>query len=286
MNPIRTWAVGSNPPETQLLPITKKVTLPVLKTDKPEAPELTASAVYVMDRGSGSVLFHLSPDQARYPASTAKLMTALVARQIYPPEKVLTIQENYLEGSTTHLTAGEKMSVRNLLFALLLPSANDAAVALADNHPQKAAGFMAQMNQTAKKLHLDQTTFFNPSGLDASTQQSTARDLAILANEVMKDPLLREIVSTKETGITDTTGQLIHQLSNTNELLGKVPGVVGIKTGTTDFAGENLITERDKDGHQLIFVVLGSTDRYADTRKLYDWVDKNYDWKEVERVSE
>jgi D-alanyl-D-alanine carboxypeptidase len=65
--------------------------------------------------------------------------------------------------------------------------------------------------------------------------------------------------------------------------LGKVPGVVGIKTGTTDFAGENLITERDTNGHQIIFVVLGSTDRYADTHKLYDWVDKNYDWKEVKR---
>lgn len=269
--------------------LVKSVEVPVYQTgdlSAVELPDMTAPAVYVMDRESGAILYHKDDELARYPASTAKMMTALVARKIYSLDQTFTIQEEaFTTGSTAGLKLGEKMTVRELMYALLIPSGNDAAFVFANHHPLGYQGFIDQMNQTAQELHLEHTTFRNVSGLDIEGESSTARDLAILANEVMKDPFLRQIVGTKQTLITDTTGTIPHVLNSTQELLGVVPGVVGIKTGTTDFAGENLITEVDRDGHQVIFVVLGSKDRFSETKELIDWVFANYHWEKIEHPS-
>jgi D-alanyl-D-alanine carboxypeptidase (penicillin-binding protein 5/6) len=243
---------------------------------------LTASAIYVMDKNSGAILFHKDDQLGRYPASTAKMMTALVSRRIYPLDKVLTVQEEaFTTGTTAKLQLGEKLTVGDLLKALLIPSGNDAALVLANHHQFGYQGFVDQMNQMAKEFHLEHTTFGNASGLDIEGQNSTARDLAILAKEVMKDSFLREVVGTRHTTITDQSGTISHPLTTTQELLGVVEGVVGIKTGTTDFAGENLITEVDRNGHQVIIVVLGSQDRFVETRQVIDWVFQNYEWRYI-----
>jgi len=242
---------------------------------------LTATSIYVMDRQSGAILYQKNATDPRYPASTAKMMTALLTRELYPLDQTFTVKEEaFATGSVIHFQVGEQLKVRDLLYALLISSGNDAAFVLANNHPAGYQGFVQAMNQRARELHLNQTTFRNPSGLDVQDQVSTARDLAILANELMKDPFLREIVGTSQTTITDVTGQHQHLLKTTDQLLGFMPGVVGIKTGTTDLAGQNLITEVDRDGHQIIAVVLNSKDRFTEARMLIDWVWAHYRWQQ------
>ena len=245
-------------------------------------PSASASAMYIMDRQSGSILYERHSQDQRYPASTAKLMTAVVARKLYSLNQVIQIREEaFAQGSSAHFVLGEQITFQNLLYALFLPSGNDAALVLANHHPRGYQGFVAEMNKTATALHLNNSHFGNPSGLDVDQQMSTARDLAILANEVMKDAVLRQIVGTKQTTITDVSGKLKHYLVNTNELLGVVPGVVGIKTGTTDSAGENLVTEVDRDGHQIIIVLLGSQNRYNEASAIIQWVFANYQWRSI-----
>jgi D-alanyl-D-alanine carboxypeptidase (penicillin-binding protein 5/6) len=165
------------------------------------------------------------------------------------------------------------------LKALLIPSGNDAAFVLATHHPLGYAGFTAAMNNVAQELHLDESHFSNPSGLDQQDQTASAHDLAILANEIMKDPVLRQIVGTPHTVISDTTGTIHHSLQSTHELLGVEDGVIGVKTGTTEFAGENLITAVNRDGHEVIIVVLGSQQRYGETKALIHWIFTKYGWE-------
>jgi D-alanyl-D-alanine carboxypeptidase (penicillin-binding protein 5/6) len=182
-------------------------------------PKVTASAIYVMDIPSGSILFEKNAQTARYPASTAKMMTALTVRKIFPLDKVLTVkQEAFTTGTVVGLHVGEQLTVKELLTALLIPSGNDAAFVLANNHPLGYQGFIAAMNSLAEELHLDETKFANPSGLDTQEQTSTAHDLAILAKELMKDDVLRSIVSTKTTVVHDTTGEVSHPVTSTQEL--------------------------------------------------------------------
>ncbi len=259
------------------------ITIPVAAGLDPLGTSLatmSASAVYVMDRNSAAILYQKNANELRYPASTAKMMTALVARQDYPLFQVMTVTDAaYTTGTVAGLKLGEQITVENLLKALLIPSGNDAALVLGQNHPFGYAGFVNQMNQMANQLHLTKTTFNNVSGLDTDNELSSARDLAILANQLVKDPVLAGIVATPQTTIQDLSGRITHKLKSTQELYGQVQGVVGIKTGTTQNAGENLITEIDRDGHRVIFVVLGSTNRFADSKVLINWVFANYNWK-------
>ncbi len=246
--------------------------------------DVSASSIYVMDVDSGAILFQKKPSEARYPASVVKMMTALVTRKAYDLDEVVTVKEEaFTTGTTAGLEVGEEFTIRDMLAALLVPSGNDAAFVLANHHPLGYAGFIAAMNNTAKEIHLRDTHFQNPSGLDKELQTSTARDLAILAKEVMKDDVLRQVVGMKQASIADTKKGTSHIFTNTHELLGLVDGVVGIKTGTTEFAGENLITEVDRDGKKVIIVVLGSDDRFQDTRNIIDWVFSHYIWEEVKR---
>ncbi len=263
------------------------LTIPVYQGTLPKensVASLSASAIYIMDRESGAILYQKNANDPRYPASTAKMMTALISRQVYSLDRVLTVTEAaFTTGTVAGLKLGEEITVENLLKALLIPSGNDAALVLGENHPFGYQGFVVQMNQEAKALHLNKTVFHNVSGLDSDNELSTARDLAILANQLMKDPVLREIVGTSQTKITDQSGKQIHYLRSTQELYGQVPGVVGIKTGTTEFAGENLITEIDRGNHQVIIVVLGSTDRFGETKYLINWVFSHYQWQTIDK---
>lgn len=261
------------------------MTIPVASGPDPlgtSLASLSASAVYVMDRQSGAILYQKNAAALRYPASTAKMMTAIVARQNYPLDRVMTVTDAaFTTGTVAGLKLGEQLTTESILNALLIPSGNDAALVLGQHHPFGYAGFVAQMNAEAQKIGLSQTTYQDVSGLDTDHELSTARDLAILANELMKDPVLRQIVGTRQTDIHDVSGLITHKLKSTQELYGQIPDVVGIKTGTTLNAGENLITEIDRDGHQIIFVVLGSTSRFVDSKLLIQWVFANYRWENI-----
>lgn len=244
--------------------------------------QITAQAYLAIDLDSAAPLIAQNHQQKLYPASTVKLMTALVARDVFHPDLVLMVNpELEIEGHLIGLEMGEKQTVANLIKAILINSGNDAAQVLARHHPQGLAGFVKDMNHKAQELSLDNTTYVNPSGLDHPAQLTTARDLTILAKEVIKDPFLKELVATPQLQITDLTGGVSRELVNTNQLLAQRPDVFGIKTGTTELAKQVLVTLVKKDGHQVVLVVMGSEDRYLDSNLLIDQVFNNYQWKKV-----
>ena len=200
-------------------------------------------------------------------------MTALVAEDYFQLDRIITVSQSYPEGQDIGLLPGEKLTVEQLLYALLVQSANDAAEILAENYPGGRQGFVSAMNSRAQSLHLKNTRFLNPTGLDEEGHYSTALDLARIAIELLRDPRLAKIVSTENAVVS--TPESPHILTNVNELLGKVEGVLGVKTGFTDMAGESLITLVDRQDRQVLVSILGSEDRFGDTRRLIDWIYSN-----------
>lgn len=236
--------------------------------------EISARAVLVYDRDAKRELMALAPEQPLPPASLAKLMTALLILEQDRLDEPVTIQPADLVGEATMgLRAGQVLSVRDLLWGLLIPSGNDAAMALARAHSGQVSVFVQRMNLRARELDLRQTQFANPNGFDAEGQVSSARNLLRLVELLWQYPLFRQIVSTTATTVAG------HPLRSTNQLLGTYPGANGVKTGTTDLAGQSLIAGVDRDGHQLFAVVLGSADRYADTRAVLAKTGRNYRWR-------
>lgn len=258
-----------------LVPAPKsQVQIPISGTAAP--PAVTAKNVFILDTGSQNVLYQLNSDQPEYPASTTKMMTALVALGHFPVSQILTVTKSYPDGQNADLQPGEQMTVEQLLYAMLVQSANDAAEILAENYPGGRTAFIQKMNDNAVELHLTHTHFANPTGLDEDNHYSTAADLTRLAQAVLDHPLLAKIVSTENAVVATNTSP--HVLTNVNQLLGKVPGVLGIKTGFTDLAGQTLVTYVNRNNHPVIITVLGSTDRFADTQILIDWVYQNFTW--------
>jgi serine-type D-Ala-D-Ala carboxypeptidase (penicillin-binding protein 5/6) len=248
-------------------------------------PVLTAQAVVVVDVDSGSRLYEKNPRLLVAPASTTKLMTALVALDTFGEDAELTVPADlYREGAHASLIPGEKLSLESLIKASLIQSANDAAMTLAVNHPAGVDGFVAAMNEKATWLGMNDSNFTNPMGFDHRDHFSTAFDLAILAREAMKDPFLREVVGTPEAVITDVSGKNRHLLRSTHQLIGKDPQVVGVKTGTTQAAGEVLITQVQKEDKGALIVMLGSQQRYAETLGLVDWVFNAYYWLSLDEI--
>jgi D-alanyl-D-alanine carboxypeptidase (penicillin-binding protein 5/6) len=240
---------------------------------------ISARAVYVMDMPSATVLLQKDSQAVTAPASTTKLLTALVAREIYPLNQELLITSEASTGGTViGFTPGELLPVRDLLSAMLIQSGNDAAMVVANHHPLGYQGFIEAMNSKAREIGLTHSKFVNPHGIDQPQHLSTAKDIAILAREVMKDSLLAEIVGTQSEVIQNTTQTISHQLFNTNALLAGNLGVVGIKTGTTELAGEVLVTQVQQEGRDIVIVVMGSQDRYEDTKQVLNWVLTHYIW--------
>jgi D-alanyl-D-alanine carboxypeptidase (penicillin-binding protein 5/6) len=241
-------------------------------------PSVGAKAALVIDLDSGQTLYAKRPNQPLPPASTAKLMTALLTVQRAGLDERVTISPRAAAtpGSRMGLAAGETMTVRDLLFGLLLPSGNDAAVALAEHVAGDQAAFVRLMNETGAALGLQHTVFANAHGLDDAAQVSTAADLALLARAVFAYPLLAQIVATPTAQVAG------RRLTNTNELLGAYRGADGVKTGTTDGAGECLVASVMRNGHRLLVVILGSTDRYADARALLDYATAGWQWQSVD----
>lgn len=252
---------------------------PVNKTGQP-APVLSARSVIVMDIDSAVVLYQKNSDLTLLPASTTKIMTALVVLENYPLRQVLTIGNLEKNGQTIKLLPGEKLTVENLLYGLLVSSGNDAAMVLAQNFPGGDQAFIEAMNQKAQKLNLNNTHFENPTGIDHPNHYTTTLDLARLTVSALKNPVFAKIVATKQITIWDISQQIPHYLYNVNQLVGK-NGILGVKTGWTEEAGECLVAYIEKNGHGLINVVLGSQDRFGETEKLINWVFENFEWEKL-----
>lgn len=247
---------------------------------------VSAQAVYVVDATSASVLLEKNADTPVPPASTTKLMAALVALEHYAPGTVLTVGDAAgTDGGSAHLFRGETLTVEALLQATLIASANDAVLVFAENYPGGVPAFVAAMNARAEELHLENTHFTNPVGFDNPAHMSTARDLAILAQEALKNPQIAQTVNLQQATIFDSTGRYSHTVVSTNELLRQDPTVHGVKTGTTDQAGQVLITLVEREGHPVIIALLNSPDRFTETAQLINWIYDQYQWMSLESVA-
>ncbi len=244
----------------------------------PPLPLLSAAAALVEDLDTGRLLYTREPDAPRPPASLVKMMTALLAARLLPLDEVLTVPTGVASvglavgGTAMGLSPGERLTVRQLLYGLLLPSGNDAAYTLAQAMGGSQSGFAALMNAQARTLGLRHTRFQQGIGLDEAGQYSSAADLAVLAAALLRVPRLAAIVRTPAYIIPATADHATYTLHDTNQLLGVYPGVYGVKTGTTPAAGQCLVAAlRTPHGHHVLAVVLGSADRYADARLLLDY---------------
>lgn len=237
-------------------------------------PQVSAAAAVVVDLDSGITLYARNADVPRPPASTVKIMTALLVLRNADIREKVVVSANAAAtgGSRMGLVAGERLTVLDLLYGLLLPSGNDAAMALAEHIAGNEVAFVAQMNLMAAQMGLEHTRFANPHGLDAEGQYASANDLVRLARAALDYPVFVEIVRTSRARIAG------RDLTNTNELLVSYPAADGIKTGTTDAAGECLVASISRRGHRLVAVVMGSRDRYADARALLNYAQDGWRW--------
>jgi len=243
--------------------------------------EVTAIGVVVIDIDSDVYLYKRNADELLAPASTTKILTALVALDSYNLDDVVTVGNVMNDGQVIGLVPGERITVENLLYGALIHSGNDAAYALAEHYPGGVDKFVAAMNAKAKELHLDHSHFMNPVGFDDPNHKMTPSDLARLGEVALDNKVIAKMVAIPQITISDVTHTYFHALQNVNQLLGKIPGVAGIKTGETEEAGENLMTLIDRNGHKVIIVVMKSQDRFGDTEKLINWVFANYQWKDM-----
>jgi serine-type D-Ala-D-Ala carboxypeptidase (penicillin-binding protein 5/6) len=237
-------------------------------------PDISAKAVVVMDKDSRTVLFSKNPNLLFSLASTTKIMTAITALDSYKTNDVLTIKTERVEGANVGFAIGEKLFFKDVLYAMLLPSGNDAALAIAQNYPGGEDAFIKKMNEKTLSLHLTNTNFADSIGLEDKRDYTTPLDLARLSSIALENETFSKIVATKTWGITDITGENKYLLTNLNQLLGS-RGVNGVKTGYTTEAGQVLVTSKKEGKHTLIIVVMDSQDRFLDTNKILDQISGN-----------
>lgn len=254
-----------------------------LATEEITGEELltNAQAFLVMDTESKKILASKNEKMELYPASTTKIVTALTAREVYQPGWLLTATASDLNnGNSLGLTEGEQIQIDTLFKALLIESDNQAAEILASHDPQGRTAFLARMNQKATDLGLAQSNFVNPQGFDEAGQKMTAFDLAVASLELLRDDYLAGIVQQVQLQTKEATGK-VRTLNNTNQLLQMKNlnyQVLGVKTGTTDLAGEVLVSLLKREEQEVIVVVLGAKNRYNETIKIADYVWTNYAW--------
>lgn len=251
---------------------------PVLLQNAASPPQISARSAIVIDAKTGLFLYQKNPDLRHPPASTTKLMTALVALERCQPTQIVKIQPVVKEGTQMGLEEGDQLTVENLLYGLLVSSGNDAAYALSNACSASYDHFVAAMNQKAQELSMVNTHFVNSAGFDDPGQYTTSRDLAKLAKVAVANPLIAKIVNTQSTVVTDYPNTKTYYLKNINKLLGHIEGLVGIKTGQTEASLEILVTKTTREENTIIAAVLGSQDRFGESAKLIEWSFSNYQW--------
>ncbi len=236
------------------------------------APEVSAASVVLID-GDGRILYEKEADVRRPMASTTKIMTALVAIEAGDLEREVTVPKEAVgvEGSSVYLTAGEKITFLNLLYALMLESANDAAVAIALLTAGSVETFVERMNRKAETLGLADTHFCNPHGLDEETHYTTARDLAVLTRYALRNETFARIVSTVRTAVPMNGAEGTRLFLNHNRMLIRYEGCLGVKTGYTKKSGRCLVSAAERDGVRLIAVTLQDPDDWRDHARLLDY---------------
>lgn len=243
-------------------------------------PGVSAKCSILVEAETGTVLAENNADKQMLIASTTKIMTALVVIENCDLDETLTVKREYtlVEGSSMYLKTGEKLTVRDVLYGLMLSSGNDAAVSLACYTAGSIDRFAKLMNAKARQLGMENSSFKNPHGLDTEGHYSTARDMAKLTVEAMNNPDFAEIVSTKTINVAGRS------LKNHNKLLWSYEGIMGVKTGFTKSAGRSLVSCAERDGMRLVCVTLNAPDDWNDHSVLYNWAFDNYRYeKPVEK---
>ena len=243
-----------------------------IHADVPKAGSVNAGAALLLDADSGRVLFEQHAHTRMPMASTTKIMTALVVLERCDLHATVSIDERAVgtEGSSVYLYPGELLTIEQLLYALMLSSANDAAAALAYEAAGSIEGFASLMNQKATELGLENTHFANPHGLDADGHYTTAYDLARLAAYALQNKDFLRIVSTQKKVIPLREQQGARVLRNHNRLLASYPDCIGVKTGFTKKSGRCLVSAAERDGVRLICVTLDCPDDWRTHTALLD----------------
>ncbi len=254
-----------------------------------DVPLVTARAAALLDAGSGQVLFEKNARQKMPPASTTKIMTALLALEGGELQSTVTISPGAASvgEASLDLQAGEQLTLEDLIYGALLESGNDACVAIAEHVAGSEQNFVLLMNQKAAMIGAGDTNFKNTNGLPATGHYTTALDLAVITRYALGNPVFKEIVDTRDKTIG---GDMKRYLSNTNRLLWSYSWADGVKTGTTVEAGQCLVASGTIDGRQLISVVLNSENRWRDSSKLlrygYDNFEKHRVFVKGESIAE
>lgn len=267
-------------------------------TDYSKDLHLYSNAAILIDADTGTILYSKNSKEKMYPASTTKILTAILAIEKCNMEDIVTVNYSAISivpsgYSSAYLSAGEQISVQNLLKVLLVHSANDAANVLAEHISGSISEFSNLMNEKAKELGCKNTHFVNPSGIHNEDHYSTAEDLAIMAKYCMTNQTFRELVSMKTCTIPATNKSDSRKYANTNDLLNTsskyyIKECIGIKTGFTSQAQNCLISECSKDNLNLIVVILGAgytelgqSARYVDSTTLYEYGYSHYSIKTI-----
>ena len=256
------------------------LSLPALATPSTTGePSVSAQAALLMEWESGETVFSKNADTPLPMASTTKIMTALVACELATPDTLITVDVRAVgvEGSSIYLQEGETLMLEQLLYALLLESANDAATAIAIGISGSTEAFAEEMNRKARALGLESSHFTNPHGLDDEQHYTTARELAQLTRAALQNELIRTIVSTRKATIPhDATGGN-RLLVNHNKMLRFYEGCIGVKTGFTKRSGRCLVSAAERDGVTLISVTLNAPDDWNDHSAMLDYGFSRYE---------
>lgn len=241
--------------------------------------EISSKIAVAYDRTSGRVIWGKDENKRSAMASTTKIMTAIVTLENGDLGDVVKVSSKsaWTGGSSLKLKTDDEVKLEDLLYGLMLKSGNDAAVAIAEHVGGSVEGFAEMMNKKAAELGLTDTHFVTPHGLDDPEHYTTAKELAIITDYAMKNKKFAQIVSTKEH--TVCINGYTRQISNTNELLGILDGVNGVKTGFTNNAGRCLVTSINRNGWEIIVVVLRADTkkiRTKDSVKIIEYIYKNY----------
>lgn len=245
---------------------------------KDSMPLIQGEGAYLIDVLSGQTLYMKNPDKPLAPASTTKIMTGLLAIERGNLDDIVTaspimLNNKIVYGTMIYLEPGEKMPLQDLLYATLLNSANDAAVAIAEHVGNDLPHFVEMMNQRARQIGANQTHFSNPSGLTEKGHVSTAHDLALIARVAYQNPIFAQYVRTQSKTVSRSKENAPSLLVNQNKLLWRDSSVDGIKLGYTAAAQNCLVASVSKNGRQLIGVILKSPgpEIYTDMQAMFDY---------------
>lgn len=242
-------------------------------------PKTNSKSIIILDRNTLLPLYEKNAYKKTAMASTTKILTCIIALENSSKSDIVTVSQkaSNISGSCLGLNKNTKISMNDLLYGLMLRSGNDCAIAIAEHISGSVEDFSNLMNQKAFELGLFDSNFVTPHGLDNENHYTTAYDLALLTNYALKNPNFKKIVSTKKASISYNNSTF--EISNTNELLGNLDGVYGVKTGFTFEAGRCLVTACKQDNLDIIVVVLGADTksiRTKDSRNLINYIFENY----------